>query len=254
MQNMTKPGTGMPEPRQCEHCGATLPPITAELCGHTVFAGWAPCGCAGYREEMRKWEREREDAERRTEQVAIEGRIDDSGIPPRYRDATHPWARRLADKVKEGRSYYVQGPNGTGKTHLACATGILCLKAGMSVRFAVATELLEELKEYGEHQRNLLSSLARCDLLIIDDLGKEGAATPRGAEKLYDLFNKRYNAQTTLDRKPIIVTSNFPRGEVARRVSEGGSGLAVASRISEMTEREPIRMEGEDRRLTHGKD
>ncbi len=254
MPNTTRPNTKMPDPKQCEHCGATLQPITADVCGHRVFAGWEPCGCSGYQNDLRKWEEEREEADRKAKQAAIADKIDASGIPPRYRDATHQWAQHLADMVRDGKSYYVQGPNGTGKTHLACAAGIICLKGGMSVRFAVATELLEELKEYGERQRCLLASLVDCDLLIIDDLGKEGAATPRGAEKLYDLFNKRYNAQTVLDRKPIIVTSNFSRGDVARRVSEGGAGLAIASRIREMTERDPIRMEGEDRRLTNGKD
>ena len=141
---------------------------------------------------------------------------------------------------------YLHGPNGTGKTTLACAAALICLRNGMGVRFAVATKLLDELREFGQDQRGLLESLAACDLLVVDDLGKEGAATPRAAEKLFDLFNDRYNSQTLAHPRPVLVTSNFPRGHVAARVSQGGAGVAIASRLKEMTE--AVEMGGEDRR------
>ena len=85
---------------------------------------------------------------------------------------------------------------------------------------------------------------------MVDDLGKEGAATPRAAEKLFDLFNDRYNEQTLERPRPILVTSNFPRGQVAARVSEGGAGVAIASRLKEITE--AVAMDGEDWRK-HGR-
>ena len=42
----------------------------------------------------------------------------------------------------------------------------------------------------------------------------------------------------------MLVTSNFPRGNVAARVSQGGAGVAIASRLKEMTE--AVEMGGED--------
>ena len=111
----------------------------------------------------------------------------------------------------------------------------------------MASKLLDELREFGEGQRDLLAGLAKCDLLVVDDLGKEGAATPRAAEKLFDLFNDRYNEQTMAHPRPIIVTSNFPRNDVANRVSQGGAGVAIASRLKETTE--DVVMDDKDWRL-----
>lgn len=241
----------MPEPMPCPHCKKTLHPRTAELCGQTVFCGFEPCDCPGALEEQREWEAEHERAMHRAEIEARERKVSGSGIPPRYREATHPWAEHMANLVREGRGFYIWGANGSEKTLLACSAALLCLDAGLSVRFAVATELLDELREFGDGQRQLLDGMAQCDLLVIDDLGKEGAATPRAAEKLFDLFNKRYNAETKGSPKPTIVTSNFPRDDLPKRISLGGAGLAIASRLQEMTQ--PVEMDRKDGRIANGK-
>lgn len=234
----------VPGPRPCPCCGRTLAPLTADLNGREVFAGWEPCGCDGAAAARAEWETERERAANAAALAAWERRLEASGIPPRYREASHPWAARLAGRIAAGDGIYLHGGNGTGKTTLACAAALICLRNGMGVRFAVATELLEELREFGEGQRDLLAGLAKCDLLVVDDLGKEGAATPRAAEKLFDLFNKRYNEQTLAHPRPLLVTSNFPRSDVANRVSQGGAGVAIASRLKEMTD--AVAMDGED--------
>lgn len=232
------------EPRPCPHCGRLLAPLAAKLCGREVFAGWEPCGCDGAAAARAEWEAERERADNAARAASWERRLEASGIPPRYRGASHPWAPRLAERIAAGDGLYLHGPNGTGKTTLACAAALICMRNGMGVRFAVATKLLDELREFGQDQRGLLESLAACDLLVVDDLGKEGAATPRAAEKLFDLFNDRYNSQTLAHPRPVLVTSNFPRGNVAARVSQGGAGVAIASRLKEMTE--AVEMGGED--------
>ena len=212
-----------------------------------MFAGWEPCGCPGAQAARAEWEAGRRRGEEAAAIAAWGRKVEQSGIPPRYREAIHPWAARLAGRIAEGTGFYLHGGNGTLKTTLACAAALICLRNGMSVRFAVATKLLDELREFGDGQRDLLSGLAKCDLLIVDDLGKEGAATPRAAEKLFDLFNDRYNEQTLAHPRPIVVTSNFPRNEVAGRVSEGGAGIAIASRLRETTE--AVLMDDGDRRL-----
>lgn len=242
--------TTRPEPKACPHCGAMRPALTAELCGRQVFAGWEPCSCPGATAERAEQEAQRRREENAAVVAAWERRLDASGIPPRYRSASHPWAARLAERIAAGDGMYLHGGNGTGKTMLACAAALRCMRAGMSVRFVVATKLLDELREFGDRQRAMLESLAKCDLLVVDDLGKEGASTPRAAEKLFDLFNDRYNAQTLAEPKPLLVTSNFPRGEVAARVSQGGAGVAIASRLREITE--SVLMDGDDRRISNG--
>lgn len=237
----------VPDPKPCAHCGRVLSPLTADLNGRTVFAGWEPCGCPGAQAARAEWEAERRRGEEAAALAAWERKIEQSGIPPRYREATHPWAARLAQRVSAGDGIYLHGRNGSGKTTLACAAALICLRNGLSVRFAVASKLLDELREFGEGQRDLLTGLAKCDLLVVDDLGKEGAATPRAAEKLFDLFNDRYNEQTMAHPRPIIVTSNFPRNDVANRVSQGGAGVAIASRLKETTD--DVVMDDKDWRL-----
>lgn len=237
----------VPDPKPCAHCGRVLSPLTADLNGRTVFAGWEPCGCPGAQAARAEWEAERRRGEEAAALAAWGRKIEQSGIPPRYREATHPWAARLAQRVSAGDGIYLHGRNGSGKTTLACAAALICLRNGLSVRFAVASKLLDELREFGEGQRDLLAGLAKCDLLVVDDLGKEGAATPRAAEKLFDLFNDRYNEQTLTHPRPIIVTSNFPRNDVANRVSQGGAGVAIASRLKETTD--DVVMDDKDWRL-----
>lgn len=249
MRITTRRRPSVPDPKPCEHCGRLLAPRTVEVefgmqGTSEVFAGWEPCGCEGAVAARAEWEAGRERAEHAAEEARWERTLESSGIPPRYQGATHPWAARLAERLSAGDGVYLHGDNGTGKTTLACAAALICMRQGMGVKFAVATKLLEGLREFGDGQRELLESLVRCDLLIVDDLGKEGAATPRAAEKLFDLFNDRYNAQTLADPKPVLVTSNFPRGNVADRVSQGGAGVAIASRLKEITE--AVAMDGED--------
>lgn len=242
----------VPGPTTCPHCGAERPPITAPITvrgrEERIFAGWTPCTCEGAQAERDAWEAEQERAARGAAEAARLAKLDASGIPERYRCAAHPWAQSLAERIAGGQGFYLFGPNGTGKTTLACAAARICLDRGMSVRFAVSTSLLESLREFGKEARSLADDLAGCDLLVIDDLGKEGAGTPRAAERLFDLVNERYNRSTLLHPRPTLVTSNFRRGELPRMISEGGSGLAIASRLSETTE--AVEMGGPDRRLS----
>ena len=251
MRLTTRDAPFVPGPIECPHCGAERAPITAPIAvkcrEERIFAGWAPCPCEGARAEREAWEAEQERAARGAAEAARLAKLDASGIPERYRCAEHPWAARLAERIAGGQGFYLFGPNGTGKTTLACAAARICLDRGMSVRFAVSTSLLESLREFGKDARSLADDLAGCDLLVIDDLGKEGAGTPRAAERLFDLVNDRYNRSTLLHPRPTLVTSNFRRGELPRMISEGGAGLAIASRLSETTE--AVEMGGPDRRL-----
>lgn len=100
------------------------------------------------------------------------------------------------------------GGTGTGKTHLAAAIANYALqKHGMEVYFAVTPELLQHLRtayapssEIGYDE--LFEQVRSAQLLVIDDLGAE-KSTPWVIEKLYQIFNYRYNY-----RLPTVVTTN----------------------------------------------
>jgi len=65
------------------------------------------------------------------------------------------------------------GSYGTGKTHLATALGIAACYQGKRVRFYTAAGLITELLEAHAQLRisRLESALAKCDLIILDELG-----------------------------------------------------------------------------------
>ena len=100
------------------------------------------------------------------------------------------------------------GGYGCGKTHLAAAIANYVVQDHrMQVYFAVAPDLLHHLRAayaptsevtYDERFEQIRSVY----LLIIDDLGAE-QSTPWAVEKLYQIFNYRYN-----NRLPTVVTSN----------------------------------------------
>lgn len=99
------------------------------------------------------------------------------------------------------------GPTGCGKTHLAAAIANSVLARRMQVLFAVAPELLDELRNTytpGSDAKysDVLEGIRGAPLLIIDDLGTEYPSAWAG-EKLYQIFNWRYN-----NRLPTVVTMN----------------------------------------------
>lgn len=82
-----------------------------------------------------------------------------------------------------------------------------------------------------------LQTLARCPLLLLDDLG--AAKTSEWTEELtYRLINHRYEHML-----PTLITTNLPIPELRSAL-----GDRVASRLAEMTER--VILTGPDRRRT----
>jgi DNA replication protein DnaC len=97
------------------------------------------------------------------------------------------------------------GTYGCGKTHLAAAIANEISQRGEPALFVVVPDLLDHLR--ATFNPNSLTpydkrfeEVRRAPLLILDDLGTE-SATPWAEEKLYQLFNHRYNA-----RLPTVIT------------------------------------------------
>ncbi len=109
------------------------------------------------------------------------------------------------------------GPYGCGKTHLAAAIGNQRTAERQPVVFIVVPDLLDHLRATFSPQSTvsydkLWVQIRRVPLLILDDLGTE-SATAWAREKLYQLFNYRYNA-----RLPTVITTAQPIDEVDPRI------------------------------------
>lgn len=96
---------------------------------------------------------------------------------------------------------------GNGKTHLAAAIANYVNKTGEPVLFVVVPDFLDYLRATfspSSHARldRRFDEVKKAQLLILDDLGTE-SATAWAREKLYQLFNYRYNA-----RLATVITSS----------------------------------------------
>lgn len=177
----------------------------------------------------------------------------DARIPARYRRALadHPQITAWADQtsgagrpgpggpgIAEGPSLLIAGPTGTGKTYQAYGAVRALLSRGVRLRWEVTTtaDLYARLRPRNGHDAERdLQTLARCPLLLLDDLG--AAKTSEWTEELtYRLINHRYEHML-----PTLITTNLPIPELRTAL-----GDRVASRLAEMTER--IVLTGPDRR------
>ena len=109
------------------------------------------------------------------------------------------------------------GPYGCGKTHLAAAIGNYQASLGFPPLMVVVPDLLDHLRATYAPNSSVsmdqrFEEIRSARLLILDDLGTQ-SATPWAREKLYQLFNYRYNAELPT----VITTANKP-GEIDPRL------------------------------------
>lgn len=101
--------------------------------------------------------------------------------------------------VTERRDVVLVGATGVGKSHLAQALGHQACRAGHSVRYVAATDLLKELRaaRADESFERALRGFVRPDLLIVDDLGLRPL---RGDEPqdVYEVIRQRYERGSTI--------------------------------------------------------
>ena len=118
------------------------------------------------------------------------------------------------------------GPSGVGKTHLANAIGQLACLRGRRVRFTTAADLVNDLvaaqSRNGLHRR--LALWATYELLLVDELGYL-SFDARGADLLYQVFNRRYQRAST------IVTTNLPFKEWGKLFHNAAAASAIADRL-----------------------
>ncbi len=258
----------LPEPKPCEFCGA--PREYLAILNHTrgtyewEVERWSQipklCTCdeavrkteeeEAERKRLEEEERQRREEEERKKRV--EAQLAASGMKSRFLSRTFAnfqtntagrkqaarTAREYADNFTahqaNGDGLYVEGTYGTGKTHLAAAISIQLMEEGHNVIFRTADDLLREIKatfdESGSEQK-VIDRFKQCELLVIDDLGKE-QATDWSTAQLYAIINDRYETQ-----RPVIITTNFNENDLMAVESPKGVGghriQAILSRLHE---------------------
>lgn len=117
-----------------------------------------------------------------------------------------------------GHWFFLFGPVGVGKTHLAAAIANYSMSSQkVSTYFDEVPDLLDHLRatfdpnlSTGYDERFQL--IRDVGLLVLDDLGTENA-TPWAREKLYQIINHRY-----VEQLPTVITSNVDQKKVDDRI------------------------------------
>lgn len=135
---------------------------------------------------------------------------DIKGLEKAYRAA-----KKYADTPQGWLAFL--GTYGCGKTHLAAAIANYRAGQGTPPLFIMVPDLLDHLRSTFSPNSNVsydrrFNQIKTSKLLILDDLGTE-SMTPWVKEKLYQLFNHRYNANL-----PTVITSADPLGEIDPRI------------------------------------
>lgn len=223
---------------RCKKCGK-------ERSGHLSFEGKEfyyriECSCQKAKNELEKRIKEN----RKNANIAL-----------RYQDATfesaekniipnleniihrcHGYCLHASAALKNGWGIYLYGSRGTGKTHIASCVANELLNNGYEVLFTSFFEISKEIrktfnKSADFNEADLIEKISSIDFLVIDDIGteslKKNGEDTWIQERVYDVLNKRYNAE-----KPTIFTSNYSFSEL---VNDRGMLDKSVDRIMEMS-------------------
>lgn len=252
-----------PPSGRCEYCGKELQPQGIVFDGKVfIWHSFLPrCDCeqaAAYWRECDRKEEERKAAEaeekrRKAVQERVNRLLGKSGIKRRFQQRTFPNFRcdtpgrtknyRIAKEYADNFAYhrargdglYIEGTNGTGKTHLAAAIALQLIGEGIPVICKTSSDLLLDIKKSFDDstvsEAQVLDIYKRVDLLIIDDLGKE-QCSDWSMSTLYSILNDRYE-----DMKPTIVTTNYnAEGLVSALTPKGFDNTKIVAIISRLRE------------------
>jgi len=111
----------------------------------------------------------------------------------------------------------MMGTYGSGKTHLAAAVANYRAGLGDPPLFVMVPDLLDHLRATFSPQSNTtfdrrFDEIRTTPLLVLDDLGTQ-SMTQWVREKLYQLFNHRYNAEL-----PTVITTSDSLDEMDARI------------------------------------
>lgn len=131
------------------------------------------------------------------------------------------------DFIRERRNVILIGNSGTGKTHLAIATGVLACEQNFRVSFRTAASLINEMVEARRDNRLslLLRQFKKIDLLILDELGYV-TFDLAGAELLFQLLATRYESMST------VITSNLAFSDWVKIFHDKTLTAAILDRIT----------------------
>jgi DNA replication protein DnaC len=187
---------------------------------HPDFGKLVPCTC-----HLAEMAQQRADTLRSLSDLDTMARMTFESFSPKVpglapdKQANLRWAYEEAQSFARNPAGWLvlKGGYGCGKTHLAAAIANDCVERGQPVLFVTVPDLLDHLRasfspssSSGYDAR--FDQVRTAPLLILDDLGTE-SSTPWAQEKLFQIFNYRYNASL-----PTVITTNHKLEEIPLRL------------------------------------
>ena len=153
--------------------------------------------------------------------------------------ATSQWLR-------EHLNVLICGPTGIGKSWLACALAQKACRDGFTSHYLRLPRLWRELtlaRGDGSHHK-LLATLAKTDLVVLDDFGR-GQLKDEHRRDLLEILEDRYGLRSTL------VTSQYPLERWHELIGDPTLADAILDRLVHNAYK--IDLKGESMRKTRGK-
>jgi len=142
--------------------------------------------------------------------------------------------------VENHHNVMIEGPTGVGKTFLACALAHSAIRNGHSALYVRVPRLLDDLSVARADGRlaRMMATLARTDVLILDDLLLRPLSDDQAADLLEVVEDRR--------GRPLIATSQLPVGHWHEGLGDATVADAILDRLLERTHR--IELTGASRR------
>ncbi len=150
------------------------------------------------------------------------------------------------DWINKSQNLLITGPCGSGKTYIACALGHTACMKEYSVKYYRLSRLMLELaqtKADGSYTK-ALKSLAKVDLLILDDWGLEPLKAPQRND-LMEIMDDRHDCSST------VIMSQLPTDQWYQSIGDNTLADAILDRLMHNSHR--IKLKGESMRKIQSK-
>ena len=113
---------------------------------------------------------------------------------------------KLEKMLEKGYGLFLCGPNGVGKTYLACAVAVRAIRDSYRVKYYTMSKIVRTVVDgwYDDDKKVVVNDIEESDFLVIDDLDKAYQSKTRLEISVLDnLFRERLQ-----NNRPMLVTSN----------------------------------------------